>query len=497
LHTDYGDVVKELQKFCENILKKREGFELGEPWKFSDKSMGVIVPILRGGEYKRDYITLPETEKVDFEDKGGISPIGVKNTGGLPLFIRSGSVLQGISGQDRAVIHSMILDPKVDIDIKVRCVHASRPTSHGGKFKYSGIAPRVVQSSLRKSQHDTWNSVQSYFCMSSMVGSDFQSGKTKSMRMGRRRSPVYGATIGATIGESAVKHDDLPSIQKKQKELDGNLQDILKQVPVLENQIGAIIVGMSGVIGVESFDHPESWKAQYKDAISNYSDELAEKAEKSLFKFDDSKVMEVIEEFLTSISKVEPKPIDKGGYILQMKGYLGEVSIHMGHVVHMFLMQTDDDEQPDFSNRQPRMRTATIGLDSERADDVIIGSARANFFYEPETLTPRYKTKSFNDMGKLLSVSSKKGIRKVTSAINDQGGQASWKDIEQSLGSDLSTATISARLKDGKDAGIIGEKIRHKNGKKVYTFKKRKCNLCHLGKCDPDVDFHIGEYYLE
>lgn len=485
--------MKELQKFCENILKKREGFELGEPWKFSDKSMGVIVPILRGGEYKRDYITLPETEKVDFEDKGGISPIGVKNTGGLPLFIRSGSVLQGISGQDRAVVHSMILDPKVDLDIKVRCVHASRPTSHGGKFKYSGIAPRVVQSNLRKSQHDTWNSVQSYFCMSNLAESDFNlRPRTKSRRMGMRR---YGATIGATRGAMpGVKHDDLPSIQKKQKELDGNLQDILKQVPVLENQIGAIIVGMSGIIGIEAFDHPKSWKAQYKDAISNYSDELAEKAEKSLFKFDEEKVMETISDFLGEVSKVEPKPIDKGGYVLQMKGYLGEVSIHMGHVVHMFLMQTDDDDQPDFSNRQSRVRTAI--RERDREEDIIIG-AMADQFYEPKTTTPRYKTKSFSDMGKLFSVSSKKGIRKVTSAINEKGGKASWKDIEQSLGSDLSTATISARLKDGKSVGIIGENIRHKNGKKVYTFKKRKCNLCHLGKCDPDLDYHIGEYYLE
>ena len=28
-------------------------------------------------------------------------------------------------------------------------------------------------------------------------------------------------------------------------------------------------------------------------------------------------------------------------------------------------------------------------------------------------------------------------------------------------------------------------------------YIKVKCNLCHQGLCDADLDFHTGEYYVE
>lgn len=326
--------MKELKKFVEDILGKKDDFELGSPWKYSDKSMGVVVPILRCGEYTRDYITLPEVkDKAEFKDLGGISPIEVKHNESLPLFIRSGTVLEGISGQDRAVIHSMVLDPQVDVKIDVRCVYASRPTSYGGGFKYGGYAPKIVHQNLSRGQSQTWGGVHSFFAMSNL----------STPTVARRR--VYGArakdNIGA-MGVERIKHDDLPNIKKAQMELDNNIQSILKEVPVLENQIGAIIVGMRGVVGVETFDSPISWKAQYKEAIANYSDELAEKAEKSLFKFDESNVMNVITDFLHSVSNAEVEPINKSAFLIKLRGFTGEVVTNLGHVIHLFLMKNEE-----------------------------------------------------------------------------------------------------------------------------------------------------------
>jgi hypothetical protein len=31
----------------------------------------------------------------------------------------------------------------------------------------------------------------------------------------------------------------------------------------------------------------------------------------------------------------------------------------------------------------------------------------------------------------------------------------------------------------------------------LYVNKIRKCNLCYQGKCDPDLDFHIGTHFIE
>lgn len=436
--------MKELKKFVEDVLKKREGFELGSPWKFSENSMGVVVPIIRGGEHTRDYVTLPEIkDKVKFEDLGGITPIGIKHTDGLPLFIRSGTMLEGIKGQDRAVIHSVVLEPNIDEKVDVRCIHASRPTARGGGFNYAGYAPKTVHRNLKRGQSRTWGSVQGFYAMSSIHLSP--------------EIPVEERRAVRNLG--AVKHDDLPKIRKAQMKLDKNLQDILKEVPCFENQIGAIIVGMKGVVGVEAFDSPASWKSQYKDAIANYSDELAEKAKKSLFKFDDAEVMNVIKEFLKSMADAVAEPINDCSCLIKLKGYTGEVVTNLGHVIHIFLMESDNESDDEESFPGGRRQESFPSVATSLVGGVV-----------PTTRSSNLKQRSF-----LCDVRMTKGIKKgyneIAQSINKHEG-ATWSEIEDDLkGSGISTATISTRLKEGRKDDIIGLDIRQKNGKRIYKMK--------------------------
>jgi len=253
--------MKEIKKFLNDIEQAKNGYDLGEPWKFSKDAMGVVIPILCSKEFKRDYTTFPEVKSnVEFQDLGGISPISGKSGGiDLSVFIRAGTVLEGKSGQDRAVIHGMMMQPNQKKDVDVRCVHASRPTSHGGKFAYSGLTPRNVQMNLRKGQSETWKSVSDYgsiaMCNFNLAPEESRSKMNKKYGMSSRggigrtnASIIGGASFGETI--KSVKHDDLPSIKKAQLEVDKNLQNILKQVPVLENQIGAIIVVLKRFFGL-------------------------------------------------------------------------------------------------------------------------------------------------------------------------------------------------------------------------------------------------------
>jgi len=328
----------ELKVLAYDILKKRNGFKLGDPWKFSKESTGVLVPILRDIEHKRDYVTLPEIkDKVEFEDLGGISPIKVKNTVELPIFIRSGTLLEGIAGQDRAVIHSIIINPYVDIDVKVRCVHASRPTSYGGGFNYAGYTPKEIHKKLKEGQGQTWSSIDNYYASTSAKGEK------------------YGGTICR-----GVRHDDLPKIKNEQMKLDKELQQILNQVPVLENQVGAVIVGIDGVIGVELFDHPDSWKAQYKEAIVGYSEELAERAQKSLFKFDETRLLDVVEDFFKKLTEAKMEQIEKTSFTIQIKGYTGEFTINLDHMIHLFLMKNDEDDYRGKDEMGSRCRNGSL-----------------------------------------------------------------------------------------------------------------------------------------
>lgn len=431
--------MEELKNFIKNIIYKKDDFELGTPWKYSDKSMGVVVPILQNGKHARDYITLPESEnKTTFEDLGSITPIKGKTHETKPLFIRSGTVLEGISGQDRALIHSIVIKPEKDIEINVRCVHASRPTYSGGNFKYGGYAPKMVHQNLGKGQSQTWGSVKSFFSVSNL-------------KQPIKHENIIGTSMAQCVG--TIKEDDLPNIKKAQMKLDNNIQNILKEVPVLENQIGAIIIGMSGIIGIETFDNPISWKAQYKEAISNYSEELAEKAEQSLFKFDESNIMSVITDFLHNIADANLEAINDCVSIIKLRGFTGEVTINNGHVIHFFLMKKDEDDEPKYTTR-PIGYTDTLSRN--------IGSIGTKQQTKPIIFEKaQYKT--------LVTRGMKKGFKEIIYGLDKRGGQATWSELKKDTG--LSPATLTARLKEGSEIGFFGI-ITKKDGKKCYTFYK-------------------------
>jgi len=444
--------LNELQTYIESILESKNGYKLGEPWKFSKSAIGAIIPILRDTDEKRDYTTFPEVkDNVKFTDTGAVSDVKVKGID-IPLFIRSGTLLVGIAGQDRAVVHSTIVQPEKEIILDVRCVHASRPTSQGGGFKYGGYTPRTVLQSLHTgNQGSVWNSVSRY-----------------SLRMS---SPMYSSRFGniGSVQTQSIKHDNLPEVKEAMEKLDRNFQEILKEVPVLENQVGAIIVGMKGVIGIESFDHPKSWESQYKEAIGKYSDDLA--GDSKLFTFDESQIMDTVNTFLKGIIEATIETINDGKtYAIRLEGYIGEFVVLNSHMVHLFVMESED------KNNNTTTKRPIVNQESRPVyRDRVIGVRTC--FPHNEPREPIIFGKSQFD--KLVTKGMKKGFKEMIDTIDEHNGEATWSDIykgmqqrSNSSKTKISSSTVSQRLKEGKDIGLIGEAHRHTNGKKVYTLYK-------------------------
>jgi hypothetical protein len=413
--------MKALKEFIGKIVESKEGFKLGEPWKFNKNSMGVIIPIQRENVLKRNYTTLPEVkDTITFKDTGNIQTIQIEKGVNIPLFIRAGTMLKGIMGKDRATVHSIIVEPKKSMDLEVRCVHASRGIVTGGGFTYDGYAPNIVYQSLNTgNQSKVWNSVgRTYSCM-----------KEKSI----------GAFAVSDFNLSNVKSDSLPEIKEAMKKLDTKFQDILLQVPVLENQIGAIIVATNGVSGLEVFDHPDSWKAQYKEVIEKYSDDLSQ--ESQLFTFDETQVMAVVRTFLKKVADSSSSEIHKGIYSLNVEGFIGEYATIKEQVLHLFLLKKDEKD-----NNKEEIPIAYPSFHFE------------NHLDDDSTYHKRIGT---------LASFQKKGFNAIEKTINKYGG-ATWSELEKE--SKVSTATLTKRLKEGKQLGLIGEEIRRTNGKKVYTL---------------------------
>lgn len=443
--------MEEVKQFLEEIANGRNGYSLGDPWKFSKHALGVIVPILRYKSPKRLYTTLPEVkDKVKFSDTGSIQEVVAKGID-TNLFIRAGTVLEGVGTQSRGVVHSIVIEPKIEVPIEVRCVHASHGIRSGSNFHYGGRAPRVVAESLYKgNQNDVWGRVHGYhsFCAS----------------MGRQQSIGASNEPSITVTQFALspEHDDLPQIKKAMEKLDTKLQDILKQVPVLENQVGAIIVGVDGVEGVETFDHPDSWKAQYKEVIENYSDTIAEESKK-LFTFDDSQVQIVIKDFLMDVSNAKFTNIIKQTYRIDMKGFIGEYVIIDNSVIHLFLVKTENEEP-----EQKRTPQREIERDLRRTPqhETCFPSPEDRPILRVTTTMRRRNPHPYIPENKSLSFTMKRGYKEMFNAMDTHGG-ATWKELENET--DISSATLSKRLKEGKAIGLIGEDIRHPNGKKIYT----------------------------
>jgi hypothetical protein len=133
-----------IEQFLNN-LNREIGYKFGSPWRYSDKSLGVIVPILKTGDIgAREYITLEEARNrgVEFKDSGSIDKVIIESSWPDPIFIRSGTVLKSQGTQTRAVESSVVIVPKEEKnkrsnapeiivttqEIPVRCIYASRNT---------------------------------------------------------------------------------------------------------------------------------------------------------------------------------------------------------------------------------------------------------------------------------------------------------------------------------------------------------------------------------
>jgi len=137
-------------------------YELGDPWRFNDSSLTVVIPILRRDVPDRRYVLLQEVQdKVELEDTGSIGKTVVKNKTDRYVFIRKGTLLKGAT-QERGVTVGTVILPNSTREVEVQCVHASRGIVPGARFRVANaVAPRPVMQSFmaRLSQSATWQAV--------------------------------------------------------------------------------------------------------------------------------------------------------------------------------------------------------------------------------------------------------------------------------------------------------------------------------------------------
>jgi len=305
-------------------LKIGGEYTFGEPWKLGDRSLSAVVPILRKNPRVRDYVLLPEVEgEVDMEDTGHIGGVRIRNRSGKNVFIRQGTLLKGQT-QARTVTAGMVIVPSAEKVIDVQCVHASMGIRTGARFQYGGTAPRRVEKALlrRGNQSETW------YAVSRDIGT---------------------LNVLSACGPVTLSDDLVGTLQQVQRFRE-DVEETLKKIPAdLPGQVGVAILDITGVHGVEVFDHPDSWRAFSKSVIRNYTDILTKEGASSLYEIKTAYVALAIIEFLEKLREaketvVSEAPVSKT-YSLDGEGVVGEYTVLNGWVIHIVGSRREEEKE--------------------------------------------------------------------------------------------------------------------------------------------------------
>jgi hypothetical protein len=326
--------------FLDN-LGKEIGYKFGSPWRYSDKSLGVMIPILKMGDGKgfeeREYITIEEAKDkgISFKDTGRIDRVIVESALGKVIFIRSGTALKSLGTQPRAVETSVVIIPETGKketkqEIPVRCIHASKPISGGTKFAYAGDVPVEVRSALlsKSGQGETWSAVGR------------ATHRFMSTRLGYSGSQSYATNLSST----GFNADNLVGVMEEVDKFTGNIDEILAKVPLFEDQVGAVFLDMKNVVGMEMFDHPRSWEAIHKEVEKRLGESTVKEEDKSFFKPDYDRVKPLTLEFLKKLLESDKKETSHGvvsTVSLKGDGVVGEATTINGKIIHLVGIKVD------------------------------------------------------------------------------------------------------------------------------------------------------------
>jgi DNA-binding HxlR family transcriptional regulator len=394
---------------------KKEVYVFKDPWRASNRSLTFVVPIVATKPQERNYVVLEEVkDRVKIVDTGGIHQVRIEGDENRPTFMRGGTMLKGAT-QERATQFGIVVIPTKSEPIPVHCIHASRGIMPGAAFQASGMSPRKVYSTMLsdRNQSRTWSEVSRY---SDTIRS--------SLRMDEFSFRNFAPP------------DDLAANVEAMQKFRTELKEILKSIPDYVSQVGTVIIDPDGIVGLEMYDHPDSWKAYSESIMRSFSDELAREDKTGIFKPDMTAVIPLIHKFLEEVEKTKQeeevfKQNNAETVIIRIKECVGEYTILNGKTIHLLITRRNQPQEPmtDFASRfRPIERP------------------------RPTDQSPTHR---------LLNWGKRKTQRgnQVMTQLEDQ--PQTWTSLRSSV--PMSKATLSNRLKEMQRSGVV-EKRKGGNG---------------------------------
>lgn len=414
----------------ETVRLVLEEYEIGEPWKLR-KGAGFVLPILGRSPFgDRNYVLLQEVEdEVTFQDSGDLGSVNIFNKSGSNVFLRKGTMLKGVGTQDRSPVAGVVLEPvKEVVEIPVNCIHASHGIRGGAIFMARGVTPHSVYQSLGR-QSDTWADISDYSTRAAGV-----------MRAGGRSAGFM----------ASMSSDALVDVEESVGKFREDVDDILKQIPGDHvNQLGVAVFDLKGVVGVEVFDHPDSWHAFSKSIIRSYSEILTEEVS-DLYEIKMDRAEPALREFIKKAWDAERKLVTGNRvskiWALTADGVDGELAEVEGREIHLVLSRSTERRKPQtpqtistYSSRRTQARTDT--KEPIYTTNILVSQ------HPPEW----YRRSGSADLLKRLDENPLR-----------------FKELLDRM--DVSRGTLGSRIREAKDMGLIHRTIRGDNGQPVWSL---------------------------
>ena len=316
-----------MNKYLQNIIEEKDGFSFGEAWRYNEDSLVSLLPILRKTSQERGYKLFKETDKVEVIDSGLINKFNVTNNEDVPVFIRLGEIFTGKS-QERIATRSYLILPGEKVAIDVRCVYASKGILQGSSSTCGGFASADMDSTL--------------------MGDNFKMRSTSQAKVWKDVS-MNATNLSASI--QSLKAEGLDSLEAEttfSDNLKGNLdsfsksiEKILSKVPHFEDQVGAAMISVEGVTGIELFDSPMSWKALRDDIIKRDGEHISKEQKDSPFEFKKEKAVDYVKKVLSLEfeEKIIAKNKDYKLIALSKDNYVGEILEYRDKLLHLTIIK--------------------------------------------------------------------------------------------------------------------------------------------------------------
>jgi len=334
-----------------DIASEKNGYIIGEPWRFSEFSLAAVVPIIRRVDHKeRGYRLLSEVkDEVKIRDTGNINKMEFTNRSGLPVLLKAGEILTGAT-QSRALGKSEILLPDEVLVADCVCVYSTKGIRAGQPVRVEAYSPVEIRRTVARAyshiaggeiplgvphsglQNEVWGGVHSF---------------SRGLSARAQNLATFAATTG---GEDFAPFQNLsPTYSSPSEDLAGRVKEaqdkfkeVIKKVPKVENQVGLCLITLDGFDALESFNHPASWEAIRQEVLKSESAKIADVTDRDgVFEYRADKARAVIRELLGATFE-ENITVEKQGtstITLESGKLIGEVVTLYGQPIHCAFMR--------------------------------------------------------------------------------------------------------------------------------------------------------------